>query len=221
MPKFSISTLLWSISVFAILMGVVITRRTLSKREALLAAATQEISTYRDELGILDVSDSEQCYIRHFKDRYTSDREFRWRIHLPQAANCKILYAVGKLPAEGLPSSGKSILPSGLPKSAAELVLVVESHEILEGGPWNFEAKCFHELDNSRTTQFFRSQPAGWLPWLRGAKCTYENPPLDTTTQFDLDEPFMIMKHYTTNESGELVGYMFWVDRNSTSPGLN
>ena len=221
MPKFSISTLLWSVSVFAVIIGVVIAQRTLSEREALLAAAKQENSTYRNELGMLEVPDSEQYYIRHFKDRYTSDREFRWRIHLPDAANCKIFYAVGRLPVDGMPSSKRAIQPNGLLKGPVELVLVVESHEIREGGPWNFEAKCFHELENSRTTEFFKAQPAGWLPWLGDLGCTYENPPLDTTTQFDLDEPFVIMKHYTTNDSGELIGYMFWVDRNSTNPSLN
>lgn len=34
----------------------------------------------------------------------------------------------------------------------------------------------------------------------------------DTTSIFSLDEPFLIMKDFSTNDEGEKIGYMIWMD---------
>jgi len=219
MPKFSISTLLWIVCACAIIVAVVITQRTLRENEARLAVAAEQISTYRDELGKLDVFDSDQYYIRHFKDRYTSDTEFRWRIHVPDASNCNIFYSVGKLPIDGFPQSRKALIRNPLPKGSAELVLIVENREDHLDGPGDFRIGFYpeYESDNFSPIQGTKMQSVEWMPWFRDTKCIYENPPFDSTITFKLDEPFIIMKHYTTNDAGERSGYMFWmeqIDRN-------
>ena len=220
MPKFSISTLLWIVCIFAIVIAVVITQRMLREKNAQLAVAAEEISTYRNELGKIDVQNSDQFYIRHFKDRYTSDTEFRWRIHVPDASNCNIFYSVGELPVDGFPQSRRSLIPNRLPEGPAELVLIVENREDHLDGPGDFRIGFYpeYEFDNSPPIQGCKMQSVKWMPWFRGTKCTYENPPFDTTTHFDLDAPYTIMKHYTTNESGELTGYMFWIEQIQQAP---
>lgn len=213
MPKFSISTLLWSVCVCAIIIAVVITQRTLREKEAELAVAADQIATYREELGKIDVDDPSQYHIRHFKDRYTSDTEFRWRIHVPDASKCNIFYAFGKLPQNGFPQSPQAIIRKRLPEGAAELVLIAESRDGHQRGPGDFRIGFYLEIEgNFSTIQGRKMQSVEWMPWFRSTKCIYENPPFDSTTVFTLDQPFTIMKHYTLNDAGEKVGYMFWIE---------
>jgi hypothetical protein len=211
MPKFSISTLLWGVCACAIIIAVVMTQRALRENAKRLAVAAEQISAYRDELGKIAVSDPVQYHIRHFKDRYTSDTEFRWRIHVPDASNCNIYYAVGKLPQNGFPESPKALIRKRLPKGTAELVLVAENRE---GDPGDFRIGFYPEFegDSSPSIHGRKMRSVEWMPWFRDTKCTYENPPFDSTTVFNLDQPFIIMKHYATNDAGDRVGYMFWIE---------
>ena len=214
MTKFSISTLLWIVGVCSIVIAVAITQRTLREKQRQLAIASEEIASYRDELGKLDNVDSQRCSSRHFRDRYTSDTEFRWRIYVPDASKINIYYSFGELPVDGFPQSARRLIPRRLPKGPAELVLIVENREDHLGGPGDFRIGFYPEFEqnNSPPIQSGKIQSAEWMPWFRDTKCTYENPPFDITTQFDLDKPFIIMKHYIRNESGGLKGYLVWIE---------
>lgn len=217
MPKFSISTLLWIVCACAIIIAIVITQRTLRQNNLKLSAALNDVSKYRDESGKLDVDDPGRYHIRHFKDRYTSDTEFRWRIYVPDASNCSIFYTTGILPADGFPQKRQALISSRLPAGPAELVLIVENRED-SGGPGDFRIGFYpeHRTDNSAPIQGIKMRSVDWMPWFRNKKCTYENPPFDTTSSFELDQPFVIMKHYTTRDNGELAGYMFWMEQSGT-----
>lgn len=184
-------------------------------KEAQLAIANNAISTYRNELGKLNVPDPEQYYIRHFKDRYTSDTEFRWRIHVPDASICNIFYSVGELPIDGFPQTPEPLIHKPLPNGPAELVLIVESREDHLGGPGDFRIGFYpeYESDNSVPIQGTKMQSVEWMPWFRDKKCTYENPPFDSASSFKLDEPFIIMKHFTVDDAGNRIGYMFWMEQ--------
>lgn len=215
MQKFSISTLFWLVSFVAVILAVLLTQRNLRTKTTALADAQKRISEYEDQLGELDIIDPTNCYIRHFKDEYSSDIEFRWRIHVPEIAKCQVFYATGKLPRDGLPQNRSNLIPGGGHRGAAEFVLVVENREILGKQPDNFRIGLFTVLADgtSQANQRTTMQCGEWMPWFRDEKCKYENPPFDQTTVFDLDEPFVIMKHYLEDRDGTKTGYIVWLER--------
>jgi hypothetical protein len=193
---------------------VVITQRTLRNSEAELSVATSDVAKYRDELGKLENGEAGKYQIRHFKDRYTSDTEFRWRIYVPDASCCNIFYSTGNLPEDGVPQKRQALIKKRLPVGPADLVLIVENRED-RNGPGHFRIGFYPEFEGSGSPpiQGRKMTSVDWMPWFREQQCVYENPPFDSQTAFELDEPFNIMKHYIRNDDGEMVGYMFWMEQ--------
>ncbi len=74
--------MLWLVTVFAIGLVIVTTRNILLQKTLEIETANGQIAKLRNDLGLIEVTDSEECHIRFFRDRYSDDIS-HWRPLLP------------------------------------------------------------------------------------------------------------------------------------------
>jgi hypothetical protein len=228
MFKFSISTLLWSIAIVAISLAVVATRTSLREKTIRLKTANEQIADLREKLGLIEVTDTENCHIRYFQDCYSDDIS-HWRIYCPDASKCQICFAVGILPDDGIPARRvdcplcqyELVSKRRLPKGAADIVVTIDvgmhSREFCVRSRYEYKDGTFAGGNNiflglDDWWPRFYDANLYWIP-----DCI----PRDRTTQFDFNKPFVFVKNAVRNDEGQLKGYMFWVETYDSSVASN
>ena len=204
---------------FAIMVLFVTASSSLAQRENVTSFSTSSEKDIRDHFGLIEITDPSRFHIRYFRDHYPgmqSDdkivRDFRWRIYTPDASSVNIYWAHGILPSDGYPTTNRALIPRPLPAGPADIVLIVHANAN-EGGSFRCMMYPEYKSHNGASHQGFGTKNAEWIPYYGKVECVEENPPRDKTTEFDLDEKFTIMKHYTINAQMEYVGFMIWMEQ--------
>ncbi len=216
MRKFSIIGLFEFVMIVALVIAVFIYQRTIRLKNAELDRVTKEVLKYREPLGIIQVADPAQTYIRRFSDPFTVNKDVRFRIHVPNTRDVDICYTVGVLPDSGLPANRNIASRNGYPDQPADLILVIEYFKELDKSN-RMTATITSEVEIV-TQSSSRVIAKSWKGW-EGDRSTLisesDLPEGNKTSMLDLEQPFTIIKSYATNEKGEKVGFMFWIEESA------
>lgn len=173
----------------------------------------------RDFFGLMTIKDPSRFYIRYFRDPFPvmqpNDgivRDFRWRIYTPDASGINIYWSHGILPDDGQPTERRALIAKPLPVGPADIVLAIHANGD-EGKSFRSMMYPVYESHHRGTLQGFRTTKADWVPYYEQEACVEENPDREKTSEFNLDTPFTIMKHYTVTGGMEKKGFMIWIEK--------
>ena len=229
MRKYSISAVLWLLAAIAIALSCWNGRRVeqqIEISEKKLKAVESERDDYRYRIGLINVEDPSKYYVSRFRDRYSSDAEFRWRIYVPDAAKCDLYYYFGKLPNASFPTEKNKPYPGSLAAGPAEFVVTIENRVRGQNKNRDFRLGFFVEYRNTfaRVNVHKELLDPTWMPHdgimrVGGSRYWREldgnldlGAPFHETKQIDLAQPFTILRVSDATE-----GLVLWLEKTDDS----
>ena len=227
--KYSISAVLWLLAAIAIALSYWNGRRVKQQvgiSEKKLKALESERGDYRYRIGLIDVEDPSKYYVRRFRDRYSSDAEFRWRIYVPDAAKCDLYYYFGELPNAGFPIEKNKPYSGSLAAGPAEFVVAIENRVRGQNKNRDFRLGFFVEYRNALNPVNIHKEllDPTWMPHdgimrVGGSRYWREldgnldlGAPFHETKQIDLAQPFTILRVSDATE-----GLVLWLEKTDDS----
>lgn len=185
----------------------------------LLDFQQEEVRTYRNQLGMLNVDDPSKAYYLKIED--SAEGHWEWQIYLPEGSLYRLNIATGEIPATGFPSEDVHVLL----KPGETTVIVDVDHVDKEG--WKLEvnsimhANGMHWVRSDEKT-FASQQEMGWNDDYHDStrRSLYE--PLKDQVEFSHTEPTSLLRRRQWRgdvKQGERVdeslpsdGIVFWLE---------
>ena len=168
-------------------------------------------------LGTIEPKITNECVVQGFFDPYPSlsvtqeQREFRWRIRVPDGSKVNVLWTHEAIPKEGFPPQGSPMIPEDhpLPDAAGDLVIVVRANRAQKK---TLEICLFPEFANEAPSlQSSFVSEAYWLPYWTGLQPTLINPDRQKATTWKPEGQQLLMKHYVEVDQ-VITGYAVWLE---------
>ena len=181
MRKFSLLTLLFAISIVALLVGLVVTRSELAVKSARLKELLQE-------MRFLDIDDPAK--INAISIPGFGQKSWRWRLHLPPDRRFRIRVAFDDIPAQGLPVGSPDRMVCELPGGESILTASI----VKNGDGWGLS--LFSESDGQQNFDFVSDIQAANTKWLakRGG-CSQNLTGHSTTVDGNPNKPFILVSY--------------------------